>query len=239
MRRKLPASIPLAPKSVPSARRIFEKMNFPVSLRDRFAFLLYWASRTAFLYFIESRGFFTKAEIRLIEKAYNVAEREFEGIFRKSGERYFEHLRRCALILIIHYHVRDANMVAAMLLHDIIEAKRRKWSVDRLTAVFNADVAMLVWWVTKPGKSRRFPTKARINAEHFRRLDRAPKRAIILKSADRDDNLITIWVKSLRKVSQILWETERYILPLKRRHIIPVGDTLKIIKHVRKELLET
>ncbi|OGG57090.1 hypothetical protein A3D71_04395 [Candidatus Kaiserbacteria bacterium RIFCSPHIGHO2_02_FULL_55_20] len=239
MRRKLPASIPLAPKPIPSTRKIFEKMNLPVALRDRFAFLLYWAVRSAFLYFIESLGAFNKAEIRLIEKAYNVAEREFSGIFRESGERYFEHLRRCALILIIHRNVRDANMIAAMLLHDIIEMKRREWNVERLTAVFNSDVAMLVWWLSKRAISRSLPTKAHVNAEYWRRFGRAPKRVVVLKSVDRKDNLITIWAKSIVKVRQVLDDTEKHIIPAMRKYRIPFGDTLKIIKYVREELLET
>jgi (p)ppGpp synthase/HD superfamily hydrolase len=239
MRRKKPASKPLARKKRPGPRKIFAQMNLPVSLRDRFAFLLYWATRVMFFYFIEDLEDFSKAELRLIKKAYDVAEREFDGENRKSGERYFEHLRRCALILIIHYKVRDANMVAAMLLHDIIEMKRREWNVVRLTVVFNADVAMLVWWLTKPPLNKCWPTKALVNRAYWRRLARAPRRVVILKSADRDDNLLTLWAKSLRKVRQILADTEKYIIPVKRKHRVPILDTLVMIKYIRKELLET
>jgi (p)ppGpp synthase/HD superfamily hydrolase len=57
----------------------------------------------------------------LIESAYNTAKDAFRDGVREGGERYFEHLRAVALILMVYLRVRDANVIAAALLHDIVE----------------------------------------------------------------------------------------------------------------------
>lgn len=236
MPRQAPASVLLAPKYGPTPRGIFEQMNLPIPLREPFSFLVHPVSRASFFEHILELDVFTERELDLLWKAYDVAEREFDGLFRKSGERYFEHLRRATLILIIYLNVRDANMIAAMILHDIVEMRRRHWTLKRLTSVFNEEVASLVLWLTKLPRSRSLPRKAVIDEEYFMRLERAPREVILLKAADRLDNLLTLWAKSPRKVRQILYETETYILPLLHKYNILVEETEAVLAYIKAQL---
>lgn len=236
MQRELPASILLAPKKEPTVQKIFDQMNLPILLREDFLFLLHSRSRKEFFDTLVTLARLSKSELALITRAYDVAEREFRDIFRESGERYFEHLRRCVLILILYVGILDANMIAAMLLHDLLEMKRRSWSYERLAKVFNEEVAMLVWWLTKLPRNKTTPTRALVNAEYFLRLSRAPLDAIILKAVDRLDNLLTLWPKSLRKVRRILRDTETYVLPLLRTHDV-LDDEVQVVVTFIKEAL--
>ena len=89
-----------------------------------------------------------KADIALIERAYQVAERAHEGQTRKSGEPYITHPLAVAQIL------ADlgigAKTIAAALLHDTVEDTR--YHLDELRRDFGDEIAMLVDGVTKLDK---------------------------------------------------------------------------------------
>jgi (p)ppGpp synthase/HD superfamily hydrolase len=84
---------------------------------------------------------------RLIERAYNDAKEAFRGVNREGGERYFEHIRAVALIVIDHLRVRDADVIVAALLHDIVE-DRDDWTVDRVQDAYGERVALLVEYLS-------------------------------------------------------------------------------------------
>ncbi len=69
----------------------------------------------------------SESQVSDIEIAYLMAKKFHEGQFRKeinsdgSPLRYFEHLRRAALILIDEFGVRDHKLIITALLHDVIE----------------------------------------------------------------------------------------------------------------------
>lgn len=89
-----------------------------------------------------------KADIALIERAYQVAERAHEGQTRKSGEPYITHPLAVAQIL------ADlgigAKTLAAALLHDTVEDT--SYDLDSLRHDFGDEIAMLVDGVTKLDK---------------------------------------------------------------------------------------
>lgn len=68
-------------------------------------------------------GFFPTMDPRYkaIEMAYQDAKDAFREKYREGGERYFEHIRAVALILILYLRVRDYELIIAALLHDIVE----------------------------------------------------------------------------------------------------------------------
>lgn len=131
-------------------------------------------------------------EYQLIVKAYDTAKDAFRGRTREgNGERYFEHLRAVALIVMEYLRVSDANVIAAALLHDLPE-DIVGWGQDRMAREFNAEVAQYVWWVTKP-ELEDGESKEERNRRYHENLRRAPRKALIVKLADRLHNLLDMW----------------------------------------------
>lgn len=86
---------------------------------------------------------------KAIERAYNDAKTAFHEKYREGGERYFEHIRAVALILIDHLRVKNHTLIIAALLHDIVE-DCPEWTIPRVSIEYGEEVALLVEWLTKP-----------------------------------------------------------------------------------------
>lgn len=154
-----------------------------------------------------------KADIPLIERAYQVAERAHEGQTRKSGEPYITHPLAVAQIL------ADlgigAKTIAAALLHDTVEDT--DYSLDELRRDFGDEIAMLVDGVTKLDKVK-YGDSAQ--AETVRKMIVAMSkdiRVLIVKLADRLHNARTwgfVESDSARRKAQ---ETLEIYAPLAHR----------------------
>ncbi len=162
-------------------------------------------------------------EHQLIEKAYKVAKEAFRGKVREGGERYFEHLRAVALILILYLRVRDANVIAAALLHDIME-DIDGWSQELIALTFNQKVAELVFWVSKDDSELYGGDKEERNREYHRKLDIAVREAILIKLADRLHNVITLWATDEDKQRRKVRETQDFYLPLAEKHTVLIHE---------------
>lgn len=162
-------------------------------------------------------------EYLLIERAYTTAKDAFRPHQREGGERYFEHLRCVALIVAVHLRVKDANVIAAALLHDIIE-DIPGWSHDRVAVEFNRTVAQLVWWVTKPSVELYGGDKAARNRAYHQNLMRAPRVALVVKLADRIHNLLTLWDVDEEKQRRKILETQDFYLPLAEKEILLIHE---------------
>jgi len=148
----------------------------------------------------------------LIKKAYNTAKDAFCGECRESGERYFEHLRCVALILIdtlyVYRHSDAYILICAALLHDIVE-DIPSWTITRVREEFGEEVAELVDWLTK-----------RNAKEYHERFINAPRNFFLVKLPDRLHNLLTIWSCPRAKILRKIEETEKYYLPFAEQHLI-------------------
>jgi GTP pyrophosphokinase len=154
-----------------------------------------------------------KADIPLVERAYQVAERAHEGQTRKSGEPYITHPLAVAQIL------ADlgigAKTIAAALLHDTVEDT--DYSLDELRRDFGDEIAMLVDGVTKLDKVK-YGDSAQ--AETVRKMIVAMSkdiRVLIVKLADRLHNARTwgfVESDSARRKAQ---ETLEIYAPLAHR----------------------
>jgi GTP pyrophosphokinase len=154
-----------------------------------------------------------KADIPLIERAYQVAERAHEGQTRKSGEPYITHPLAVAQIL------ADlgigAKTIAAALLHDTVEDT--DYSLDELRRDFGDEIGMLVDGVTKLDKVK-YGDSAQ--AETVRKMIVAMSkdiRVLIVKLADRLHNARTwgfVESDSARRKAQ---ETLEIYAPLAHR----------------------
>jgi (p)ppGpp synthase/HD superfamily hydrolase len=170
---------------------------------------------------------------KLIEKAYDVARKEFRDVVRTSGERYFEHLRATALILILYLRVWDANVIAAMLLHDIIE-DIEGWTYERVALDFNNEVADLVYWVSKPIPDGEIVTKENQDRIYFQRLWHAPRMSVVKKAVDRLHNLITLWDDA--KAPEKIRETRDFLIPIFGHHQILVHEIEGVIDVIESRM---
>ncbi|HWO07247.1 MAG TPA: HD domain-containing protein [Candidatus Paceibacterota bacterium] len=177
----------------------------------------------------------TDARYKLIDRAYDAAQRAFRTHVRDDGEKYFEHLRATALILLVHLRVDDADVIAAALLHDICEDVDG-WTHERLTSEFNERVAALVWWLTKPRQSDSYRTVGDIDRKYHRNLRRAPRKAVMIKLADRLHNLLTIWSQDPARVRAKISETKDFIMPLAERHIMLIHELEDALRAVEEQV---
>ncbi len=179
--------------------------------------------RTAFFGVIER--YFPKGsnDYLLIENAYNTAKDAFRDELREGGERYFEHLRCVALILMVYLRVRDANVIAAALLHDIVEDIKH-WSQERVATHFNQIVGELVWWVSKPPVANFDGDKEARNRAFHQNLSRASRGALLIKLADRLHNLLTLWDVPVDKQRRKISETQDYYLPIAEKETILIHE---------------
>ncbi len=199
---------------------------------EKITFLKAAENRESFFYRIAL--IFPKHDPRyqMIDRAYNTAKDAFRGIYREDGERYFEHLRAVALILIDYLRVRDHNLIVAALLHDIVE-DINTWSIERVGLEFGGEAALLVEWLTKPKESVGF-SKKESDLVYHKRFALAPREFFLIKLPDRLHNLITLWACSTEKMLRKIEETKRYYLPYAEKHLILLHEIEEAIENLEK-----
>lgn len=202
----------------PQARTLFRQMNIPEQLREVFAFLGIITDRAAFVALIEwafPRG---TAGYALIMLAFDTAKHEHWERRRHSGEREFKHLLRCALILWIFCGIRDADRIAAMFLHDLIETFPRKWTEERLRRMFGDRVVYYVCRLTKARQGRGVTKRENERYYYEVQLANSPKEVVEKKGVDVLDNLMTLWKRSSKRLGRKIDDVVRFALPLLRKH---------------------
>lgn len=105
---------------------------------------------------------------------------------RPTGDPYERHLLEAVEVLATGAGVLDRDVLVAALLHDVVEDTG--CTQDEVRDRFGPDVAELVDWVTKtdppPGGDREAARLA-----YLRRLAGAPRKAVLVKLADRLSNV--------------------------------------------------
>ncbi len=159
-----------------------------------------------FLARLRSAGF-SERDVHLIHAAYIIAKAEFRSMSRKERDaygnavRYFEHLRRVAIIL-VELGCRDRDEIIAALLHDLVEDTRL--TVAFVEAVFGPAVAHRVSQVSKVPKEG-----------YLERLVAfATWETLRLKGCDRLDNLRSLSAGSLEFRRKQIAETEDHYYAL-------------------------
>jgi (p)ppGpp synthase/HD superfamily hydrolase len=158
---------------------------------------------------------------KLIEKAYKDAKDAFRQEKREDGQRYFEHLRAVALIVILYLRSHDYRLIVAALLHDIVE-DIPSWPIARVKLEYGEEIALLVEWMTKPKED--FPEKEECHSVYHGRFIHAPRDFFLLKMADRLHNLLTMWVCTPEKRARKIEETRRFYLPFAAQHFILIHE---------------
>jgi len=187
--------------------------------------------RTTFFALVRRHFPYGSRDYLLIEDAYDTAKDAFRALQREGGDRYFEHLRAVALIVMEHMRVRDADVIAAALLHDLVE-DIEGWTQERVALKFSPTISELVWWVTKPSVVDYGGDKEARNRIYHENLRRAPRNAIIIKLADRLHNLLTLWDTIDEKQRRKVRETQDFYLPLAEHHILLIHEVEDALREV-------
>ncbi len=154
-----------------------------------------------------------KADVRLIERAYDVAAQMHAGQVRKSGDPYITH--PLAVTTILAELGMNHETLCAALLHDTIEDTA--YTLDELRRDFGDDIAALVDGVTKLDKVR-YGDAAQ--AETVRKMVVAMSRDIrvlVIKLADRLHNMRTLRYLPRAKQEQKSREVLEIFAPLAHR----------------------
>lgn len=156
----------------------------------------------------------TEADRALIEKAYALAEKAFEGHKRYSGEPYLNH------IATVGYKLAKMGMgprtVAAGLLHDIIEDT--PVTAEEIKMQFGEEILFLVEGVTKLSSVRYYGSDR--HNESLRKLFVATSqdiRVLIIKLVDRLHNMETLEFVPEEKQLRIARETLEIYVPVAHR----------------------
>ncbi len=160
-------------------------------------------------------------DITMIEKAYKIADEAHKEQKRRSGEPYIIHPLSVAIIL-AEYEL-DKETIVAGILHDVVEDT--VMTLEQLTEMFGAEVALLVDGVTKLTKISYSADKIEIQAENLRKMFLAMGkdiRVILIKLADRLHNMRTMEYQS--PIKQI--EKSRETMDI----YAPIADRLGISK---------
>ena len=164
--------------------------------------------------------------MKLIEDAYMLANKAHSGQTRKSGEPYIVHPISVACILVDLG--MDSECIAAALLHDVVEDTPIELPeiIDR----FGSTIAMLIDGVTKLGKIG-YSNREERQAENLRKMLIAMSediRVIIIKLADRINNMRTLNAMNEQKQRDIARETMEVYAPIAHRlGIRPVKEELE------------
>ena len=157
-----------------------------------------------------------RANIRLVQKAYDFANKNHKDQFRKSGEPYIIHPLNVAYILTTLD--LDEETICAALLHDIVEDTQ----ITRQDIIneFGEQIANLVDGVTKLTQFQQNITVKEQQVEDYRKMFLAMGkdiRVILIKLADRLHNMRTLKFLTRDRQIAISKETTELYAPLANR----------------------
>ena len=156
-----------------------------------------------------------KHSIDLIRQSYELALKQHDGQFRKSGDPYIQHPIEVAYMLACLKV--SPETICAGFLHDVLEDT--EISKEKIISQFGQDVADIVDGVTKIGKLK-YLTKERALAKTHQKILLAMAkdiRVILVKLVDRVHNMRTLEFQPREKQVKIAQETLELYAPLAHR----------------------
>jgi GTP pyrophosphokinase len=156
-----------------------------------------------------------KADLVVIEKAYDFAGSAHRDHKRLSGDPYITH--PLAVAHILADLEQDPVTIAASLMHDVIEDA--EVTRDEIVSIFGEEIAKLVEGVTKLSQLT-FVSREERQAENFRKMFVAMGedfRIIVIKLADRLHNMQTLSFIAPTRQKETSLETREIFAPLAHR----------------------
>ena len=155
------------------------------------------------------------ADVQMVQRCYEFAAERHAGQRRRSGEPYVVHPLGVARTIT---ELRlDVASVCAGLLHDCVEDTSA--TAEDIGRLFGTEIQFLVDGVTKLGQIP-WTTREERQAENFRKMLLAMARdirVILIKLADRVDNMRTLQHMPREKQERIARETREIYAPLANR----------------------
>jgi GTP diphosphokinase / guanosine-3',5'-bis(diphosphate) 3'-diphosphatase len=161
------------------------------------------------------RAYNPKADVREVQRAFDVAAESHRGQMRKSGEPFIRHPLGVAHILADLG--MDTTTLVAALLHDVVEDT--ELGLDEVERDFGPEVGRIVDGLTKLERIE-YRTREQQQAENVRKMIVAMARDIrvlIIKLADRLHNMRTLDSLSRAKQEEKATETLEIYGPLAHR----------------------
>lgn len=154
-------------------------------------------------------------DTKLIKKAFTVSQEAHKEMRRKSGEPYIYHPLEVALICVEEIGLGTTSIVSA-LLHDVVEDT--EWELEDIEREFGFKVMTIIDGLTKI--SGVFEYGSSQQAENFRKMLLTLSddvRVILIKLADRLNNMRTLQSMPRHKQLKIASETMYLYAPLAHR----------------------
>ncbi|MBS9525951.1 bifunctional (p)ppGpp synthetase/guanosine-3',5'-bis(diphosphate) 3'-pyrophosphohydrolase [Litoribacter ruber] len=154
-------------------------------------------------------------DAKIIKKAFNVSSEAHKEMRRKSGEPYIYHPLEVALVCVEEIGLGTTSIVAA-LLHDVVEDT--EWELEDIQREFGPKVTQIIDGLTKI--SGVFEYGSSQQAENFRKMLLTLSddvRVILIKLADRLNNMRTLESMPRHKQLKIASETMYLYAPLAHR----------------------
>ncbi|MEW6087851.1 MAG: bifunctional (p)ppGpp synthetase/guanosine-3',5'-bis(diphosphate) 3'-pyrophosphohydrolase [bacterium] len=174
------------------------------------------------------------ADLTLVKLSCNIAEKTHREQKRESGEPYLVHPLRVAEIL-ANWDM-DIVTISAGLLHDILEESLIK--PEEIRRYLGDEVTHLVEGVTKISKLE-LPSFEERQAENLRKMLLAMTqdiRVILIKLADRLDNMRTLEFLSPQRQKKIAQETLDIYAPI--AHRMGMGKVMSELEDLSFRILE-
>jgi GTP pyrophosphokinase len=156
-----------------------------------------------------------KADVKLIQKAYDFAAQSHHDQYRASGEQFIEH--PLAVAEILADLGLDTTTLVSALLHDVVEDTQI--SLEDIQADFGEEVREIIDGLTKLDKIE-FRSREHQQAENLRKMMLAMAkdiRVLLIKLADRLHNMRTIGHLPRDKQEEKARETLEVYSPLANR----------------------
>jgi len=153
--------------------------------------------------------------LQLIKESYDLANKQHEGQFRKSGDPYIQHPIEVAYMLAC-LKVSPVTIIAGFL-HDVLEDT--EITKEEITKRFGKDVSEIVDGVTKISKLKYLTKEKALAKTHQKILLAMAKdiRVIMVKLVDRVHNMRTLEFQPREKQIKISKETLDLYAPLAHR----------------------
>ena len=154
-------------------------------------------------------------ELNTIRKAYDYAKEVHKNDVRKSGEGYMHHPLNVAYILTDLY--ADSDTLSAALLHDTIHIGNA--DIEDIEKEFGEDISFLVKGITKINKLNVF-TNSENQINYYKKIIiglTEDVRIIIIKLAERCQNMRTLYVLKEAKRKEKAKETIEILVPIAHR----------------------
>jgi hypothetical protein len=151
--------------------------------------------------------------IKKVQKAKQVAQRIHAGQVREGGGDYLIHPLRVAISIMSELGLVDEVLIKAALLHDVLEDSNVQ--KDELATEFGNPTANLVVALSRRPEEKRPPQGDSPESPYFKRICEAGEHTLVLKTADKLDNLRdALYHPNSRKRRVYVEEVDKVFVPL-------------------------